>query len=145
MNIYLASSWRNKEYSKVLALLRSEGHEVYDFKAEGASFGWQQIDPEWERWSSHQFREALQHPLSRKGFEADMGALRSCDACVLLLPCNRSAHLEAGWAKGAGKGVVVLTDSLERPELMYLMFDAVCVEERELVAALAKLQAGLMP
>ena len=34
-------------------------------------------------------------------------ALRACDGCVLVLPSGRSAHLEAGWAAGAGKRVVV--------------------------------------
>ena len=52
--------------------------------------------------------------------------MRWCDACLLLLPSGRSAHLEAGWSLGAGKAVAVLChycldpDEFE-PELMYLM------------------------
>lgn len=46
MNIYLASSWRNKLYAEVLAALRLAGHEVYDFKnpsPENTGFSWHQI------------------------------------------------------------------------------------------------------
>ncbi len=30
MKIYVASSWRNQFQQEVVALLRAEGHEVYD-------------------------------------------------------------------------------------------------------------------
>jgi hypothetical protein len=50
----------------------------------------------------------LSHPAAEDGFALDMGALEWCDACVLVLPCGRSAHLEAGWAAGAGKFTVGL-------------------------------------
>jgi nucleoside 2-deoxyribosyltransferase len=52
-------------------------------------------------------------------YELDMAALRSCDACVLVLPAGRSANWEFGYAMGQGKrGVVVQFEALE-PELMY--------------------------
>ena len=44
------------------------------------------------------------------------------DAFVLLMPCGRSAHLEAGWAIGAGKPTAILLSAGE-PELMYKMAD----------------------
>lgn len=38
-----------------------------------------------------------------------------CDLCVLVLPCGRSAHLELGYAVGAGKVTIVLIpDAQER-------------------------------
>lgn len=122
MKIYLASSWRNELQPEVLALLRSCGHEVYDFRnpPNRSGFSWRTIHPDWENWSPEQYREALQHPLAKAGFESDMQALRECDACVLLLPSGRSASFEFGWAIGAGKvGAVVMFDKCE-PELMYL-------------------------
>jgi len=137
MKIYLASSWRNKEFPRVRDLLRSAGNEVYDFTKAATAFHWSALDPEWERWSSATFRDALDHPLADAAFRADMDALEGCEACVLLLPCNRSAHLEAGHAVAAGKRVVVMTDSLERPELMYKMTHAVVLSDEELLAALA--------
>ena len=41
---------------------------------------------------------------------------------MLVLPSGRSSHLEAGWAKGAGKRLVILVVQME-PELMNKMAD----------------------
>jgi nucleoside 2-deoxyribosyltransferase len=50
-----------------------------------------------------------------------MDGMEWADACVLVLPCGRSAHLEAGWFAGKGKPVFVLTFDGEEPELMAKM------------------------
>ena len=47
------------------------------------------------------------------------------DTCVLVLPCGRSAHTEAGWFAGAGKKVIAYIPEMMEPELMYKLFDAV--------------------
>ena len=65
---------------------------------------------------------------ARKGFALDMGALETCDAVVLLLPCGRSAHLEAGWAKGNGKHLCIVTAEGMEPELMYRMADHIALD-----------------
>lgn len=124
MNIYVASSWRNQHQPEVVRFLREAGHEVYDFRhpAPGNDgFAWSAIDPKWQAWTPAEFRYALGSVPARTGFKLDMDALRACEACVLVLPCGRSAHLEAGWAAGAGKRVLVYAPSLPEPELMYLM------------------------
>jgi hypothetical protein len=41
----------------------------------------------------------------------------------LVLPSGISAHLEAGWCKGAGKPVVVYAPELKEAELMYKLFE----------------------
>lgn len=124
MNIYVASSWRNTEQPAVVTFLRRAGHEVYDFRhpAPGNDgFAWRALDGGWESWTPDEFIRALRHPIAADGFALDMDALRKCDACVLVLPCGRSAHIEAGWAAGAGKRVVVYMPTKQEPELMYLM------------------------
>ena len=107
----------------IVHALRRCGHDVYDFKNPAPGnhgFSWSEIDPGWMKWSPGQYREALEHPVAKKGFACDMDALRNCDACVLVLPSGRSASFEFGWAIGAGKqGAVVMLESCE-PELMYL-------------------------
>src|SRR5688572_21392889 len=111
MRIYVASSWRNGAQPAVVDALRGDGHEVYDFrnpKPGDNGFSWREIDPDWQRWSGEAYRKALEHPVARKGFASDMRALLECDACVLVLPCGRSAHLELGHAVGAGKRSAVL-------------------------------------
>ena len=123
MKIYVASSWRNQLQPAIVSIMRSAGHEVYDFKnpAPGNNgFSWSQIDPDWENWTPQQYRKALEHPIAKAGYNCDMTALYDCDACVLVLPSGRSASWEFGWALGHGKqGAVIMLDKYE-PELMYL-------------------------
>jgi len=114
MKIYVASSWRCEGYPPVVTALRAAGHEVYDFRnpAPGnVGFGWKQITSRKpSEWSPEEYLEVLASERAREGFEFDMTALRECDACVLVLPCGRSAHLELGWAAGAGKKTIVLLE-----------------------------------
>jgi hypothetical protein len=122
LKIYVASSWRNVLQPGIVSMLRHSGHEVYDFRnpAPGnTGFAWSAIDLAWQDWTPAQYRDALEHPIAKAGFTCDMNALRSCDACVLVLPSGRSASFEFGWAIGNGKrGAVVMFDKFE-PELMY--------------------------
>ena len=126
--VYLASSWRNEAQPAVLAALREDGHDVYDFKnpAPGDNgFSWRQIG-ERSTWTAEHFAtQVLDHPISAHGFSLDMNALEASSACVLLLPCGRSAHLELGYAVGKRKLTIVLMPTLEEPELMYRMCDYV--------------------
>ncbi len=126
--IYLASSWRNPAQPEAVEILRQAGHEVYDFRnpALGDSgFSWSAIDPYWEHWTPEKYVEALQHPLAVDGFAKDFAAMEWADTFVLLLPCGRSAHLEAGWAVGAGREVYVVHPDGEEPELMAKMATAI--------------------
>lgn len=126
--IYVASSWRNTYYPEVVARLRAAGHEVYDFRNPphgGNGFRWTYIDENAPNWDFKQYAEGLNHPLAERQFKADLDALDWADACVLVLPCGRSAHTEAGWMAGRGKKVVVYIPKMEEPELMYKLFDAV--------------------
>jgi hypothetical protein len=123
--VYVASSWRNTLQPQVVAVLRKYGHEVYDFKNphDRAGFGWEQIRPDWHDLSTADTMELLKHPIADAGFSADMTALRAAHAVVLVQPCGRSAHLELGWAVGAGKRSIVLLYPGEPPDLMYKMCD----------------------
>jgi len=128
MKIYVASSWRNEKQPEVVATLRADGHEVYDFRnpAEGNhGFHWSDIDPEWKTWTPEQYRHHLQHRLAQDGFARDMNALRKADAVVAVQPFGRSASLELGWACGQGKQTILLLDSGE-PELMVKMCSYIC-------------------
>lgn len=121
--IYLASSWRNGYQRQVLAALREDDHEVYDFRnpAPGQKgFAWSAIDPDWQSWDAQQYRAALDHAIAIEGYGFDKRALDWCDTCVCLLPCGKSAHLEAGYVAGQGKEVFfLLYGPKPEPELMY--------------------------
>lgn len=138
LKIYLASSWQNKEYEQVLNTLRLEGYETYDFKhpenKELSSFDWEKLDKKYNRWTCSDFKKALNHPETIKAFQKDFQAMQEADICVLLLPCGRSAHSEAGWMKGNGKKVFILDLSENpKPELMYRMYDDYLTETMELI------------
>ena len=137
--IYVASSWRNPYYPDVVARLRREGHEVYDFRNPphgGAGFHWTDIDENAPHWTFEQYAEGLVHPLAERQFLADIDALTWADTCVLVLPSGRSAHTEAGYMAGAGKRVIVYIPEMVEPELMYKLFDSVVGSLDDLVKAL---------
>lgn len=137
--IYVASSWRNTHQQQVVNVLRSRGHLVYDFRNPAPGnhgFHWSAIDPNWETWDPRAFRAALEHPVAVAGYGFDFDAMNWADTCVLVLPCGRSAHLEAGWFAGSGKALHVLTSGAEEPELMYRMATSICVDINELLARL---------
>jgi hypothetical protein len=107
VNIYVASSWRNVWQQPVVRMLRKLKHTVYDYRAPEAAFPWKEVDPDWQDWPPAKYREMLKSPLAEKGFAADMGALRVCDACIAVQPYGTSASWEIGWAAGAGKRTAV--------------------------------------
>lgn len=119
MKIYVASSWRNVYQPSVIKELREDKHEVYDFRQDG--FHWSFIDKQWKSWNYDQFIKALDTEQANKGFDRDFNAMRNADACVLVLPCGRSAHLEAGYFVGANKPLLIYCPLFDMPDLMYKM------------------------
>lgn len=137
-NVYVASSWRNEFQPAVVAMLRADGHRVYDFRGPGdgwgtggdgpGGFGWHEIDPDWkEQWIADvpRYLKALRHTRAAEGFKRDMDALRSADACILVMPCGPSASMEMGFSVGAGKRTYVYMPAIREPDLMVLMADYV--------------------
>ena len=126
--IYVASSWRNAYQPEVVRYLREQGHEVFDFRnpPDGkGGFFWKDVDPNWEAWTTDDYIRHLGDEWSEYGFVRDRDAMLACDVCVLVLPCGRSAHTEAGWMSGAGKKVIAYMPEKQEPELMYKLFDAI--------------------
>lgn len=140
--IYAASSWRNPHQPAVVERLRSEGHEVYDFRNPfngRPGFTWSDIDPDWQYWSAARYRELLTtSPIAAAGYVNDLRAMEWANTCVLILPCGRSAHLEAGWFTGRGKRCLILTRDGEEPELMALLATDICISIDEVVARLQR-------
>lgn len=154
--IYLASSWRNRDYPMVLDAVRGAGHEVYDFRnpAPGnKGFGWNQIEPDHAKlWDTTDMGRqscaaamgrfvdtVTTHPVALAGYKLDKDALDWSDTCVLALPCGRSAHLELGYAAGQGKETFILLhgDRFE-PELMYLLCTTMATSVPELISKLGR-------
>lgn len=132
--VYVASSWRNEMQPAVVHLLRAAGIDCYDFRdphGDGrGGFSWKDVRDEprsdgpvaakgtdWV--PAEEYLRMIEHPAALDGFANDLAAMERADTFVLVLPCGKSAHLEAGWAMGAGKRVVILLEDPVEPELMY--------------------------
>ena len=83
------------------------------------------------RHEGHEVYDFRNPPHGGNGF-------RWADTCVLVLPCDRSAHTEAGWMAGKGKKVIVYIPEMVEPELMYKLFDEVVGSLDDLVRCLSK-------
>lgn len=140
--VYVASSWRNLLQPGVVAAIRSLGIECYDFRNPGPGkegFSWREIHPDWLNWTPSQWREALAHPIAKQGFENDAAGMNRADCCILVLPCGRSAHLEAGYMAAQGKRVYTLALDPVEPDLMALLLgppENICTTMNELFDAL---------
>lgn len=139
--VYVASSWRNTQQQEIVHRLGAEGHAVYDFKnpPNGVSgFAWEAANmPPRENLTAETYRKVLTtSPMCALGYQSDMRAMEWADTCLLVLPCGRSAHLEAGWFAGRGKRLIILTQDGEEPELMALMAHHICINMAEVVDTL---------
>ncbi|MCM1501454.1 MAG: nucleoside 2-deoxyribosyltransferase [Bacteroidales bacterium] len=139
--IYVASSWRNRWQPETVERLRAAGHEVYDFRNPPhgkGGFRWDHVDQQWQEWTTAQYCEGLQSPVAKSGFDVDYEAMEWADTCVIVLPCGRSAHTEAGWFAGSGRKTIAYIPERQEPELMYRLFDLVSGDLDEIISFLSR-------
>jgi hypothetical protein len=145
LKVYVASSWRNPHYERVIGMIRDLGHQVWDWRnppTGGNGFSWQEVGREGYRHGDRvtlgEWRAMLTHPIAGAGFASDLAGMNWCDVGVLLHPAGRSAHLEAGWLAGRGKKVHVLVLEPTEPDLMILALNgSICGSEAELLEILS--------
>lgn len=106
MNIYISSSWKNREEVRQLAeSLRNLGHEVYDF-TDPACRKTPEIPPEKypEEFDPtiHKYSEYIRKPEWKQAVMENKKAIEDADFIILLLPCGSDSH--ADWALGVGMG-----------------------------------------
>ena len=111
MKIYIATSWRMQGAALIMtSWLRSEGMEVDCFCDESTGryvFHFSEISADADSINGIDF---LEDRRSQKAFAEDKKWLDWADTCILMLPSGRSAHLEAGYAKGCGKKLYIVGD-----------------------------------
>lgn len=136
VKLYVASSWKNDAYTVLVEGLRAEGHEVLDWRVNG--FAWQEVSSTpIDRVSPQEYRDKiLLAPRANEAFHNDFDKMVAADACVLLLPCGRSAHIEAGWFWGAKKPLHIFIPKFDTAELMYKGATSITFNTAELFAAL---------
>lgn len=93
------------------------------------------ILPKGRDWEDVQnYLQMVNHPRAIAGFDSDFAAMQKADTFVMVLPCGKSAHLELGWAIGAGKRTAILLEDPVEPELMYRMADHLATSVMDLLA-----------
>lgn len=119
--LYVASSWRNEYFEDVLDSLEQNGVPYFNFRNNG--FDWAQVNSDFKDVSVEEFKDMLKHPYAVEGFHKDMSALQQCNACLLVMPCGRSAHLELGYCIGWRKPCAIYIPKAVtvEAELMYSM------------------------
>ena len=127
MKIYIASSWKNKKFVKICAdQLRFYNHEVDCFCDNSSGryvFHFSELgDP-----SELDVINFLLDDRTQKAFQEDKKWLDWCDVCLLILPAGKSAHLEAGYAKGQDKLLIIWQEEYPKGEfdVMYGFADLV--------------------
>jgi hypothetical protein len=140
--VYVASSWRNALQPAVCAALKSAGIDHYDFKNpdQARGFHWNEVGmPSYDRTTNGpvpvtEYLAGIAHPRAEEGFTHDFDAMKRADACVMVLECGKSAHLEMGWMTGQGKRTCIfLPYEMAVPELMYKMCDAIVTNFMDLL------------
>lgn len=138
MKIYIASSWKEEYTVKNLAkLLKLWGHEVDCFCDDSTGryvFHFSEIGPI-EEIDAISF---LEDDRSQKAFREDRKMIDWADAVVMLLPCGKSSHLEAGYAVGSGKKLFIFGNFPKGEfDVMYGFANKLCRTSPELQKALS--------
>jgi len=109
--IYLASSWKNADLVRSLATyLEQQDLEVDAFcQATDSrySFHWSELVDTEEELQRYDALSFLADPRVQRAFTEDKRWLDWADTIVMVMPCGRSSHLEAGYAKGQGKRLFI--------------------------------------
>jgi hypothetical protein len=130
MKIYLAGSWKNaKTILLIRDILKGAGHQVDCFASEDngrISFNWSKLDDIQDKLPEMDAKDMLDVSRVQEAFKEDKKWLDWCETCLLILPSGKSAHLEAGYAKGQGKTLVIFGE-LHRGDfdVMYGFADAI--------------------
>lgn len=107
LKIYLASSWKNQKIVLALAdRLENEGFEVDAFcrsKNSRYVFHWSELVDDEDDLKNYDAIEMLAAPRSQRAFMEDKKWLDWANCVIMIMPCGRSSHVEAGYGKGQGK------------------------------------------
>jgi len=116
MKIYIATSWRMEGTAILVAQrLREAGYLVDCFcdKSSGRHvFKWDDFSEGKGELENYDLPGLLKRAEVKYevdyAFQEDKKQLDWAEVCVLIIPSGRSAHLEAGYAKGQGKKLYIL-------------------------------------
>ena len=143
MKIYIASSWKNSgDCIRLATYLRSKGHEIDCFcePREGRFiFSFDKLP----NLNVHNGITIMEIEEVQKAFQEDKKWIEWSDAVLLVLPCGKSAHLEAGYAKGGGKKLFIIGEFPKNEfDVMYGFADGLFNNISDLTDALIDIEAA---
>lgn len=112
--VYIASSWKNQKIVLALAdILEKNGIEVDAFcrsTDKRYSFHWSELVDNEGDLKKYNAIDMLADHRTQKAFKEDKRWLDWSNTVILVLPCGRGSHLEAGYAVGQGKRLFIFGD-----------------------------------
>ena len=136
LKVYLMGSMRNPRVQDIATRLRLKGFDVFD--------DWQSPGPEaddhwqaYERARGRSYKEALYGVHATTVFELDKKHLDEADIAVMIMPCGKSAHLEAGWKAKTHPVYILFDEEPERYDIMYRFATDIFFDEEELLQVLS--------
>ena len=135
--IYLIGQLKNSRIPELGNMLRSCGFDVMDeWFTPGA-----EADENWQKYEKlrgRSYKEALRGRSATNTFLFDRAYLDMSDIAIVVAPFGKSAMIEAGYAKGRNKKVILFLDNQEpdRYDVMPGFVDIVCKTEEELLEEL---------
>lgn len=128
LRVYVAGSFNNIcTCREAGGHIRDMGVQVYVFCDEDShAYAWSMALREEIQIDTLTPMTAVEHDIVYKIYRAHMDELMRADVVVIILPCGKSAHLEAGWVKGMG-GKLLIYGEMHKGEFdaMYCMADLV--------------------
>lgn len=127
---------RNPKIPHLANDLRREGFKVFDdWYSPGKN-----ADDEWqvyEKLRGRTFKEALDGAHAWEVFNFDKRHLDRASTAVLVAPAGKSAHIELGYIRGAGKpAFVYMEGEPDRFDVMYRFATGVCTSYDDLLKEL---------
>ena len=114
MKIYLASSWKNQALViEIAEKIEAEGFEVDAFcraTDKRYSFHWSELVDNEEDLRSYDAIQFLADGRCQRAYLEDRKWLDWSDCVIMILPCGKSSHMEAGYAAGQGKRLYLYGD-----------------------------------
>ena len=109
------------------------------------SFHWSELVDNEDDLKYYDAIEMLADTRTQRAFKEDRKWLDWADKVVMLMPCGRSSHLEAGYAVGKGKGLYIYGDFPKGEfDVMYGLADGLFRTEElgSLVEAIKRSEVG---
>jgi nucleoside 2-deoxyribosyltransferase len=132
IKIYVPSSLNIEYRLEIIDLLREVREEVCDLVFKKVSSHRNKSCS----WNAREHEEFLNTSFQSYNYLQRLYVMKHADMCVLVLPCDQSAHMEAGFMVGLGKPLHIVMPGRYKPETMYKAADSINENAEELISSI---------